>query len=544
METARCHGEESVRTRAKWVGWLLFLLLFALAFRLRQRDFEFLIEPDFDWDKIETWKNFFSTFNPELLVTPRAHVYLDGQFIVYGIADGILRRAVNGIAFARAYFPSDLSFAFGSAILTNIVTYAAGCTIFYAAMFRLTESILISALMAVGLFFAPQMININIGRVDFLIVLPLMIIFYCSCALALGAERKSQAVVLGIATGFAAVIKINGVFLGILPAMAVLATFRFDLVTIKRLARYTAISLAAFALTYLILMGRYFYHLTIPGIADLYAIAMEELRLWAPLMTGPPWYYNVDLMLGNGVAFIVLYLASAATVLLVAIQRRSGPAIFLVLLFIALSVAGVAAPKYSRGGYHLLPVIFALIGFAAAAVQNSATPRFFKVSAIVVGSAVFAFSLLGSFEQYQVVVSQRKSETIGTQLLKREPRDWLRAHVPPGTTICIQTSSQWTLPPMDGFKVIYGPLTMPYLDPVAFPQTYPPSLDEAKKDCPVIVTSDTHRNMYRSLLQRTSAETAAKWDAFFDSLNEGHPPIVFSSPVAVNAKQVYINDLR
>lgn len=544
IDAARRQGRQSIASRAKWTGVLLFFFFLALALRLRQRDFEFVVEPDFYWPLVETWRDFFATFDPQHLPRPTPHVYLDGQFILYGIVDGLLRIAATGLSVIRGYFPDKAAYALGSAMLTNIACYAAACTIFYAAMFRLTGGILISALMAAGLFFAPQMLDINIGRVDFLIMLPLMVIFFCSCVIAVGAERSRHALLLGVATGFAAVIKVNGMFFGIFPAMAVIATFRPDRASVRRLTRFTALSLVAFALTYLVLMGRFLYHLTIPEIAGFYAAAIEEVRIWAPLMGGPRWYYNIELMSGHGVWFIVLYLASAVAVLLVAIRYRSRPAIFLVLLFVVLSIAGAVAPKYERGGYHLLPVIFAMIGFAAAALRNPSIPAPFRVSGILIGGVIFAVSLSGSFERYQGVVAQRRSESTGIQLLKREPRDWLKSHVAPGTTICIQTASQWSLPPMDGFRLINGPLALPYLDAAALSKTYPSGLDEVRKDCPLIVISDYHRRIYGALLEQASPETAAKWKSFFAALDERYPPVVFSSPAAIYTQQVIINDLR
>jgi hypothetical protein len=76
---------------SKCVAFLLFLLFFALAFRLRQRDLEFLIEPDFNWQLIEAWKDYLSTLNPNRLPLPYTDGYLDGQFILYAIADATIR---------------------------------------------------------------------------------------------------------------------------------------------------------------------------------------------------------------------------------------------------------------------------------------------------------------------------------------------------------------------------------------------------------------------------------------------------------------------
>jgi hypothetical protein len=48
--------------------------------------------------------------------------------------------------------------------------------------------------------------------------------------------------------------------------------------------------------------------------------------------------------------------------------------------------------------------------------------------------------------------------------------------------------------------------------------------------------------MLGDLLRRASPENAAKWSRFFDTLSEKFPPVVFSSPVAIYSKEIYIND--
>ena len=78
------------RSPHKIIGAVLFCVFFELAFRLRQRDLEFLIQPDFDWQLIEAWRAFLSRLDTNLLPVPHPYVYLDGQFIVYAIADVML----------------------------------------------------------------------------------------------------------------------------------------------------------------------------------------------------------------------------------------------------------------------------------------------------------------------------------------------------------------------------------------------------------------------------------------------------------------------
>ena len=400
---------------------------------------EFLIEPDFAWQTIETWRSFFSTLNAAILPKPAPYVYLDGQFIAYGLADAAIRWFVDKLILLRPTFPNDTSYALGAALLTNIVAYATASTIFFFSIFRLTRNVPIAAVTALGFFLAPQMIEINIARVNYLITLPISVIFYCSCVLAIGQERKWHAVALGTAMAFAASVKVNGLFLGVIPACAALAAFNTR--KFRRLALFVVISLATFSLAYFFLMGRFFYYLTPSEIIQHYLDTIELVRPWGAFLVKFPVYYNIGLMTGHGGAFIILYLSCAIATIVIAIRQRTGASIFLSLCFITLSIAGMASMKYGRGGYHLLPVFFSVIAFMTSEILLSPLNRLSKVSILAIGAAMFAASLVNGSVVYSTVVAQRKKDIVGVQAIKREPREWLVSHYPPGTRICVQTDS-------------------------------------------------------------------------------------------------------
>src|SRR5262249_3481629 len=153
--------------------------------------------------------------------------------------------------------------------------YASAGTIFFAACYRLTGRIMIAAPTAIAWFLTPQMLDINIGRADFLITLPLMLIFYASCVLALNEERPVHAIVLGAALAFAATIKINGLFFGILPVLAALVAFRVKRDELIRLTKFVALSIATFLIIYAALMSRYLYYLSPLGLLTYYKQSIE-----------------------------------------------------------------------------------------------------------------------------------------------------------------------------------------------------------------------------------------------------------------------------
>jgi hypothetical protein len=199
--------------------------------------------------------------------------------------------------------------------------------------------------------------------------------------------------------------------------------------------------------------------------------------------------------------------------------------------------------KYPRGGYHMLPVFFAMVGFIAAEILHSSLNRIAKIGLLGAGSLIFATSIVKSVPVYADTVARRIDEAIAIQAVKREPRQWLLAHFPPGTRLCVQKHSLWTLPDLDGFVSTDAPIALPYLDPEAMARTFPPSVDTIRKSCSALVTSDYHRALFNNLLVKASPENAANWQRFFAEIDAKFPPIVFSSPVAIYAKQIYINDL-
>jgi uncharacterized membrane protein YoaK (UPF0700 family) len=55
-----------------------------------------------------------------------------------------------------------------------------------------------------------------------------------------------------------------------------------------------------------------------------------------------------------------------------------------------------ASPKYERGGYHMLPIFFAIVGFSAAEAARSSLNRLSKVAALAIAAAIFATSIVKS----------------------------------------------------------------------------------------------------------------------------------------------------
>ena len=136
------------------------------------------------------------------------------------LATLLVQMSVHALPNLQPHFPNSDSYIFAGVTTLNLFSYAAACVVFYAAMLRLSGSIVLSAVLAVALFLSPQLVAINIIRSDLQILLPLIAVFYCSVAVARCGERYWHAVVLGVSFALLSTIKISGAIYGGFPVLA------------------------------------------------------------------------------------------------------------------------------------------------------------------------------------------------------------------------------------------------------------------------------------------------------------------------------------
>ena len=522
---------------------MLFVLFVALAYRLRVRDMDFVQEADFWSGLISSWVAFLGSMDVARLPPPAYQPYLDGIYLPYALGSAAVRGAAALFPSISVILPIEDSFNIAGATAVNILAYVAACTVFYAAIWRITRNQIIAVLAALAMFFSPQMIAINLIRVDFLIILPIMLMFYCSVLISQDDADVKTAVILGVASAFAATMKINGLFFLTLPmtaaASSVIATRR-----LRPIARVAAIAAIVFALGYAVLMARYWYFLSLDGTIDRYRGVIASFAKWStsPLMSSA-WstYYNLELVVGYGTAFIVLYLACGAVVALYAVVRRDPVALFLFATLALWSLAGSLTLKYTRGGYHLIPVFLACIAYVAGAALQS---RRWIVSAGI--GAIMLVALVRSVAFYEGRVREIAAESPAFQIVKREPREWIAAHVRPGETVCIPLSAHWALPINDlGLNLIFGPFDMPYLEAAKMATFAPPDPDALPSQCPLIVLEDFHVNLFNAIFKRVSPDMASRWTTFYKTLSDRWPPRIYESKVAAGGvTRVEIYDLR
>jgi len=471
--------------------------------------------------------------------------YLDGIFLPYALGSAFWRGAVGVVPGLYAALPSEDSFNIAGAMLANGVAFALACVVFYATILRMTRSVVIAAITAIALFLTPQMIAINLLRVDYLIILPVTAILYCSMRIAQNDANDGTAVLLGIVAALAATMKINGLFFLTLPIFAAGAT----LVTqrpIWALLRVVLIAMAAFVGGYTLLMFRYWLFLSPIGLIELYRRIMTDVSQWGSLEPSS-WtilYYNFDLVLPAGWLFIALYL-SCGVIVGIYTTRRNPIATFLFVTLVLWSFGTNMTLKYPRGGYHLVPIFLACIAFVAAQAWNWRV--WLRIPALTVIAIVMASTISRSFALYEQRVGAMLDEQDAIKLVKRAPREWLAAHTHNSERICVDKHSEWAIPPMTGLKVTltYGPFTFPYLDQNAMAQFEPPSLEQTAAQCDLIVLENFHHEFYLERIRRTNVENFRRWSEFYGRIIERWPPRVYESPTPANGiVRVMIYDLR
>jgi hypothetical protein len=97
---------------------LVFVILLVGSVTLSERDFEFLLEPDFNSNMILAFETLLKTGSWSAVPVPEPHVYLDGQYFIYGAAVALLRSPVS--------LPSNLAYSLAAAFTVNAIAYAVG----------------------------------------------------------------------------------------------------------------------------------------------------------------------------------------------------------------------------------------------------------------------------------------------------------------------------------------------------------------------------------------------------------------------------------
>jgi hypothetical protein len=279
-------------------------------------------------------------------------------------------------------------------------------------------------------------------------------------------------------------------------------------------------------------MTRYLYTYSIADWIRLYPDGWNAFAGFITiLLLTPRTYYNYELLFPHGIEFIVLYILSAVAVLLYGLWRREPPALLFSIALLLFALIGLTMQKYERGGYHMLPFMYGCIGLCVFYLLRGKAFRTARVAA----AAVAVLALLSSSVRAAKFYTD-KSRSVGLTVqsvneLWRSYRTWIKENLPYGS-VCLEKHSNWRVPHIHDVSAAayrYGPFDYPYLSLPEMARYLPPTLEQARAACNVIVANDWHRQLHSERFQAVSPETAAKWRHFYHELEETYPPFVLKS---------------
>src|SRR3954462_13810222 len=94
-----------------WLDAAVFAVLLATVLRLCDQDLEFVIEADFHYSLIQNWQKYLATGSVSALPKPGAHVYLDGQYVVYAATTLLVEWLSQASPSLASHFPNKDSYA-------------------------------------------------------------------------------------------------------------------------------------------------------------------------------------------------------------------------------------------------------------------------------------------------------------------------------------------------------------------------------------------------------------------------------------------------
>ncbi len=506
-----------------------------------------VFDPDLRIDEILAYHGLFADGSLRHLTPPAPNVYFEGHSFIYGLGLHLYQAACGLLGLK----PPLREAAIATVGIVGSLAHVAATVVFYATVRRLTQNNVTAILLAAFFGLSPQILNIDLIRIDRLMILPLVVVMHVCILIARREATRRDGILLGIAMAVLSATKISGAFFGVMPVLAAAIVLAQDRdVARAYLRRLAAASLTAGVPVLAILMVRHLLHWRqFPaGLAEGYAMQMK----WTSVLPSTPrLYYNIDLFAGYGTAFLLLVAAAVAVVAVRAIAERDATALWLLVCLALFSAAGVAVFKYDRGGYHLVPLyLFALAIMIRTAMDLAGgrlhLPRLRREA--LVGLFVLAVPAVTLGRSYASQTHQALLRDISVQQTRLASRDWILANFSAGERICMMTSSQWANPQLagHGFQVTTAPLDIPYLDGAAMADYVAPRLDQLRAACDAVVLNDLHNTVYlNNFSTRGYTSRRAEWDRLLGDLERVYPAKIFQGAVtSYFVSRVEIYDLR
>jgi uncharacterized membrane protein YhfC len=450
--------------------------------------------------------------------------YFDGAFILSAVSALIISPLRDWHWLNPALLPTDQSLAIWAIRNFNMATYIiTPLPIFFIGR-ALSRSNLLGVAGAMLFALCPWIIDSDIMRVDFPNNAAYCFLLWASFAIAGGDRSWRTGAMLGLSFALFASMKITAIVISFIPAVALL------LAVTQRRYRWSqlGVALCCFLPLAALLFVRYLLHAS-----SLYSTILSKIQcqaMWQHLVLTKPWlYYNWHYFLPYGYVFMILCGLCLVILLAHLVRKRDRRHILLLIILGLLSLMGIPAIKYCRGGYTLIPIYMLLLTAGAGVAITTLRRRFPGKGMGIALVALILFCLLPAlgkvYQHYSLCRMWAHNRPESIRATRLEPRKWFQTHVPPHARIAT-VWQEWAEPPLQdlGYNFERSFLT-PSPDRERLSKFAPPSLTEMEAVCDIVMVNDFYLWISQDHELRNAGfpHLADMWPPFWNQVSQRYP---------------------
>ena len=390
--------------------------------------------------------------------------YFDGQYWIYAVGYLVAKAAMAFGLLDEARFPSSQSLAVFAVRYVNLLAQVGSVALAFLTTAKLGRSTLLALLLSLVFVFDPQLLGIDLLRIDRVILFLFMLVFAFSLEVSRGRQQPLLDVALGVSAAALVMTKITAVVFLVVPAFA----YWHQRIALKAPSRHVSTFLVSLVVASALIAIRYLiYGWHDPGLLarNLFG-KLAEVASWGAVMSREPYlYYNWDVFLPLGGTFFAIFLLALAACVWGLVRRKDADAGLVLLPLAVLSLLGIPAFKHSRAGYILMPLYLYVIAYGVWVLRDELTRLFPQgrkglwIVGIIIG-AVLLFPLHHAWNAYQEARLEASGRAESIKLTRIAPREWFMKNVPAKTRVAIFINSEWADPPIFDLGYDFSPDTV------------------------------------------------------------------------------------